>query len=110
MTIKTKKRHNRNETMFIFSFVDKEDFEQQMDFLELCIEESKHLFDTSALQKILITLRNRTDDRYADDNYKLSGLLFNDEMAIFTANLLYLLPASNAALLERLNTYMENFN
>jgi len=76
-------KSGRRSNFVVFQFRDEEDRDFFIDYLnefsELLIEDDKTEF-----RELLSKLKSRTDDKYATEKYKLSGLLFHDEFIRFS--------------------------
>ncbi len=88
MLIIPKKRRQRSESLYIFQFKDKEDFDLYVKGLESMLQNADINEDVKKLvSEPLGSITCRTDDKYADEDHALSGCLFADEMADFTLGL-----------------------
>lgn len=89
MRIRPVKRHGRGgETMFAFEFRDEEDLTWLSTLEDLAEDTIQHEDCKKHLFEYISTLRSRCDDKYARDDVAMSSVLFADEMADFTFELL----------------------
>jgi hypothetical protein len=74
--------------MFVFEFVDEEEFAFYCEHLEKAVRESKvPEEDAMLVLGSLNRLASRVDDKYANEFCQLSGCMFADEFARFTKGL-----------------------
>lgn len=86
MYIDIKPHRGRNDRLYIFNFKDQEDADGYIDNWLALAEENQ--FDE--FKDIVLKLKNRIDGKYATENSQLSGLLFEDEFAAFTTDIIFL--------------------
>jgi hypothetical protein len=86
MYIEIKPRRGRNDRLYIFNFKDQADADGYIDNWLALAEENQ--FDE--FKDIVLKLKNRIDGKYATENSQLSGLLFEDEFAAFTTDIIFL--------------------
>jgi hypothetical protein len=88
MNIRSVSRKNRLETMYVFQFVDEEEFNFYCEHLESAVKQSNCSDEDADLALgALHRLAARVDDKYANDSCQLSGCMFADEFARFTKGL-----------------------
>lgn len=86
MYIEIKPRRGRNDRLYIFNFKGQADADGYIDNWLALAEENQ--FDE--FKDIVLKLKNRIDGKYATENSQLSGLLFEDESAAFTTDIIFL--------------------
>lgn len=82
MTIALKYARNGKGPFFVFKFESKDEFEGYVNKLESAVADKDPVIKDSVV-KCLDSLRERTDGRYAEDQYPLSGVLFLHEVSDF---------------------------
>lgn len=78
---KSRYGRDRGEPLFVFEFVDYNELRLYIDGIKRYME--NHIIPgefKTEITAILDKLESRTDDKYANEEYKLSGMLFTNEM------------------------------
>ena len=88
MRIITKSRKSKPESMFIFEFATKSEFNDIIstirNMVSLCSES-----EAKSINSLLDKIESRTDSKYSHDGCELSGFLFANEFADFTEQVIY---------------------
>lgn len=98
-----RKTSRRGGTIFVFKFEDEKERDFWLDKWEECANRAgKRIKDYNPeyLKQVVSTLRKRTDDKYATDSYKFSGMLFENEFVDFANETAYLMCIFNKLLGE----------
>ena len=79
---------------FIFEFYSESDFDNTIGRLTKLVDltGSGSSEDSDTCKSIIEKLKSRTDDKYAKDDIKLTGLLFDTEVACLFEQLLFVQP------------------
>lgn len=89
MRIITKSRKSKPESMFIFEFATKSEFNDIIstirNMVSLCSE-----LEAKSINSLLDKIESRTDSKYSHDGCELSGFLFANEFADFTEQVIYM--------------------
>ena len=115
MYMSIKKRTGQNAPLFVFHFLDQKDFEGFCANMELYANYAREGmkaqgfddYEPDMLLDKLERLKSRVDDRYADENYALSGCLFEDEAEIFFNTLFVVQFYSSSYLLGKQNEALD---
>lgn len=105
-----RKTSRRGGTMFVFKFKDEDDQDYWINLWLECAD-TAHVemedYDCNYLKHVVSTLKNRTDDKYATDDYKLSGMLFENEFLTFADETAYLMCVFEHNYIECRDNYIK---
>lgn len=92
MWIEAMRRKGRAESLFVFNFSSvKEDYIPYINHLESIASKVRIGEYEDRYRVLVMKLRSRCDDRYADGEVAVSTFLFADEMAELTTHMSFLL-------------------
>lgn len=97
MDIERKTARKTGRSLFVFKFINEKDFSDTLRIMrdgvdDMFPDEDDEVFGPERRMTLDLVnkLESRTDRKYADDEYELSGMLFDDEIANLTFELFLL--------------------